>query len=71
VRKRRHERSPSPPEPGPRAFGHAIRKAQFPAKVKALANITKYEGSSNPSVWLENYHLACRIAGIKDDHLII
>jgi hypothetical protein len=35
------------------------------------ANISRYDGSTNPCVWLEDYRLACRIAGIKDDHLVI
>jgi hypothetical protein len=39
--------------------------------VRVTANITKYDGSSNPSVWLEDYRLACYMAGINDDHLII
>jgi hypothetical protein len=26
---------------------------------------------TNPDVWLEDYHLACRMAGIKDDCIII
>jgi hypothetical protein len=34
-------------------------------------NISKYDGSTNLDVWLEDYHLACRMAGIKDDCLII
>jgi hypothetical protein len=36
-----------------------------------LVDISKYDGSTNPSVWLEDYRLACRMAGIKDDCLII
>jgi hypothetical protein len=35
------------------------------------ANITKYDGSTNPSVWLEDYRLVCHMVGIKDDHLVI
>jgi hypothetical protein len=35
------------------------------------ANISKYDGSTNPCVWLEYYRLVCHIAGIKDDHLVI
>jgi hypothetical protein len=42
-----------------------------PPKVCALANISKYDGSTKPSVWLEDYCLACHMAGIKDDYLII
>jgi hypothetical protein len=63
-RERRREHSPSLPRPGPHAFGRAIRKAQFPTKVRAPANISKYDRSSNPCVWLEDYHLACRMAGV-------
>jgi hypothetical protein len=66
-----HERSPSPPGFGPRTFGCAIRKAQYPAKVRALTNISKYDGSSNSGMSLQDYHLACRVAGIKGDYLII
>lgn len=69
--KRRRVRSPSPPGAGPCAFGRKIRKAQFPPKVRASANVTKYDGSMNPSVWLEDYRLACCMVGIKDDHLVI
>jgi hypothetical protein len=34
-------------------------------------NIVKYDGKTNPSVWLEDYHLACRVGGANDDHFII
>jgi hypothetical protein len=30
-----------------------------------------YDGTTNPVVWLEDYRLTCRMAGIRDDHLII
>jgi hypothetical protein len=40
-------------------------------KVCAPANITKYDGTTNLGVWLEDYHLAYRMVRIKDDHLII
>lgn len=52
--KRRHTHSPIPPRPGSRAFGHEIRKAQFPTKVRVPANIFKYDGSMNPDVWLKD-----------------
>jgi hypothetical protein len=71
--KRRRVRSPSPPRVGVGlcAFGRKIRKAQFPTKVRASANVTKYDGSMNPCVWLEDYRLACCMAGIKDNYLVI
>lgn len=55
---------------GPRAFRREI-KEQFPSKVHAPANIFKYDGSTNPDVWLEDYRLACHMVGIKNDHLVI
>lgn len=70
-RKRLSERSRSPPRSGPHTFECAIHRAQYPAKVRALTNTSKYDGSSNQGVWLEDYRLVCRMAGIKDDHLII
>jgi hypothetical protein len=68
---RRHKRIPSPLRPRPRAFECAIRKALFPVKVRTPTNISKYDGSSNPDVWLEYYHLARCMAEIRDDHFII
>jgi hypothetical protein len=43
----------------------------FLAKVHAATNITKYDETTNLSIWLDDYCLACYMAGIKDDHLII
>lgn len=39
--------------------------------VRALANLVKYNGTTNSSVWLEEYRLAYCIVGIKDDPLVI
>jgi hypothetical protein len=33
----------------------------------ALNNVTKYDGKTNPNVWLEDYRLACRASGVDDD----
>ena len=30
-------------------------------------NITKFSGHTNPDVWLEDFHLACRAGGADDD----
>jgi hypothetical protein len=35
------------------------------------SNFTKYIGKINPNIWLEDYHLACRVGGAHDDLLII
>jgi hypothetical protein len=37
----------------------------------ALGNIIKYYGKTNPSVYLENYRLACRAGGVNVDLFII
>jgi hypothetical protein len=36
-----------------------------------LSNIVKYDGKTNPNIWLEDYHLACRAGGVYDDLFII
>ena len=35
------------------------------------ATVPKYDGKTNPSVWLEDYQLACHIGGARDDMFII
>lgn len=47
------------------------QKSTLPPKVCAPTNISKYDGSMNPDVWLEDYRLACCMVRIKDDYLII
>jgi hypothetical protein len=34
-------------------------------------NIVKYDSKTNPSVWLEDYHLACWAGGADSDLFII
>jgi hypothetical protein len=76
-RRRRHdsdddrERSWSPNQPGPRAFGQSIRDAKFPSRFLAPTNIPRYDGDTNPSVWLEDYRLACHAGGATDDLFVI
>ena len=31
----------------------------------------KYDGETNPNVWLEDYRLACHAGGARDDYFII
>jgi hypothetical protein len=45
--------------------------AWFPKRFQAPSNIVKYDGKMNPSVWLENYRLACRVGGLDDDMFTI
>jgi hypothetical protein len=34
-------------------------------------SVVKYDGKTNPSVWLEDYRLMCRVGGVYDDLFII
>jgi hypothetical protein len=43
----------------------------FPKCFRAPNNVVKYDGKTNPSVWLEDYHLACRVGESDDDLFII
>jgi hypothetical protein len=56
----REQRSLSPEGLGPKAFRSNVRDACFPKRFWALNNIVKYDGKTNPCIWLENYCLACR-----------
>jgi hypothetical protein len=57
--------------PGPKAFGDTVHDARFPRHFRASGNIIKYNGKTNPSVWLENCRLMCRAGGANDNLLII
>jgi hypothetical protein len=45
----------SPNQRGPRAFGQIIRDARFPPRSRAPTNVPRYDGDTNPNVWLEDY----------------
>jgi hypothetical protein len=36
-----------------------------------LGNIIKYNGKTNPNIWLQHYSLTCRASGVNDDTFII
>jgi hypothetical protein len=65
------ERIWSPSQRSPRAFGWSIRDAKFPSRFRAPTNIPRYDGDTNPSVWLEDYRLACHTGGATDDLFMI
>jgi hypothetical protein len=66
----RDQHSLSPEGPGPKAFGSNVHDTCFPKNFRAPNNIVKYDNETNPSVWLEDYRLACR-AGRADNDLFI
>jgi hypothetical protein len=54
-----------------RAFGRSIRDAKFPSHFRAPFNVPRYDGDTNPSVWLEDYRLACHAGGATDYLFVI
>lgn len=56
---------------GPAAFSYEIRTAQIPPQFRLPTNINKYDGETDPSVWLDDLRLACRAGGATDDKVII
>jgi hypothetical protein len=61
----------SPKGHGPKAFGGVVHDTCFPRHFQAPGSITKYNGKTNPSVWLEDYRLACRAGRANYDLFII
>jgi hypothetical protein len=65
------DRSWSPNQRGPRAFGQSICDAKFSSRFRAPTNVPRYDGDTNPSVWLEDYRLACHTGGATDNIFVI
>jgi hypothetical protein len=53
------DRSPTPEPPGTRVFSREIRAAAFPQRFRQPSTIVKYNGETDPRVWLNDYRLAC------------
>jgi hypothetical protein len=51
--------------------GHRTRDVKFPSCFRAPTNIPRYDGDTNPSVWLEDYQLTCHAWGAIDDLFVI
>jgi hypothetical protein len=67
-----HEgRSLSPEGSGAKAFRGTVCNTCLPRRFHASGNVTKYDGKTNPSIWLEDYHLTCRVGRANDDLFII
>jgi hypothetical protein len=67
----REDRSPTPEPPGTRVFSREIRTASFPQRFRQPTSIVKYNGETDPRVWLNDYHLACQLGGATTDEVII
>jgi hypothetical protein len=65
------DRSPTPKPPGTRVFSREIRMATFPQRFRQPTTIVKYNGETDPRVWLNDYRLACELGGATSDEAII
>jgi hypothetical protein len=65
------DRSPTPEPPGTRVFSWEIRAAAFPLRFRQPSTIVKYNGETDPRVWLNDYRLACQLGGATSDEVII
>jgi hypothetical protein len=43
----------------------------FPSRFRAPTNMPRYDGDTNPIVWLEDYRLACHAGGATNDLFVI
>ncbi|KAF8652000.1 hypothetical protein HU200_062940 [Digitaria exilis] len=57
--------------PGRAAFSHEIHTVAIPPRFRLPTNFSKYDGETDPSVWLDDFRLACRVGGAFDDKVII
>jgi hypothetical protein len=52
-------------------FSREIRTASFPQRFRQPTSIFKYNGETDPRVWLNDYRLACQLGGAATDEVII
>jgi hypothetical protein len=67
----REDRSPTPETSGTQVFSREIRTASFPQRFRQPMSIDKYNGETDPRVWLNDYRLACQLGGATTDEVII
>jgi hypothetical protein len=67
----REDRSPTLEPPGTRVFSREICTASFPQRFRQPTSIDKYNGETDPRVWLNDYRLACQLGGATTDEVII
>jgi hypothetical protein len=52
-------------------FNREIRTTSFPQRFRQPTSIDKYNGETDPRVWLNDYRLACQLGGATIDEVII
>jgi hypothetical protein len=61
------DRSLTPEPPGTRVFSREICTATFSQRFRQPTTIIKYNGETDPRVWLNDYRLACQLGGATSD----
>jgi hypothetical protein len=64
-------RSPTPDPLGLQDFSVNVLAAAPPARYRVPTTVANYDGETHPSVWLEDYRLACHNGGATRDLFII
>jgi hypothetical protein len=52
-------------------FSREIRAAAFPQRFLQPSTIVKYNGETDPRMWLNDYRLSCQLGGATNDEVII
>jgi hypothetical protein len=52
-------------------FSWEIRTTSFPQRFRQPTSIIKYNGATDPRVWLNDYRLVCKLGGATTDEVII
>jgi hypothetical protein len=65
------DRSPTPEPSGTRVFSREIRAMAFPQRFRQHTTIVKYNGETDPRVWLNDYRLAGQLGGATSNEVII
>jgi hypothetical protein len=67
----REDRSPTPEPPGTRVFSREIPTTSFPQHFRQPTSIDKYNGETDPCIWLNDYCLACQLGGATTNEVVI
>jgi hypothetical protein len=67
----REHRSPTSEPPETRVFSREIRTASFPQRFRQPTSIDKYNGETDPRVWINDYRLTCQLGRATTDEVII
>jgi hypothetical protein len=51
---------------GPQCFGSSVRVERYPDNFKPPREVVKYDGTDNPTLWLEEYETAMTIKNISE-----